>query len=349
MTSPEISVIIPAYNVEKYLRQCLDGVVNQTYENMEIICVNDASTDNTLAILNEYAQKDGRIVVYDKKVNEGVEQARKTALERSSGKYVIMLDSDDWIELNMLEKMQKEAVAQNCDMVCCGYFEEYGGKTTSIETPKFPQNKIERIRLILFGWRVNEETGTRVKEFQPPYIAVWNKLVKREIYEKIIFKYDYAGDSLTNCQTSYYCEKICGVSDNLYHYRIRENSITTGAALNMEKQIRRYREIKGNNNAAILFCQEKLGEDFRALERDFKIKIIEVELMNPNKSVIVQEFEILLNFIRETPKEGIKEAADYIEGRVKLNIEKIRNTQEEYLALGFTDILSRVQKIANGG
>ncbi|MCL1948037.1 MAG: glycosyltransferase, partial [Chitinivibrionia bacterium] len=339
-----ISVILPVYNVEEYLRQCLDSIVNQTYKNIEIICVNDASTDNSLSILNEYAQIDKRIIVIDKKVNEGVEQARKTALEHSKGKYIIMVDSDDWLELNMLEIMYKNAFAQNCDMVSCGYFQEYCGTTKSIKAPNFPQNKIGRIMAICFGELDDIETGTRIKEFKPPYIAVWNKLIKREIYEKVVFsKYGYSGDDFVSCQTSYYSEKICSVSQNLYHYRIRENSITTSLGHGVEKNMRIYNESKSNYAHIIKFCQEKFKEDFRFLEYNFKVKQVGIETINPNKSVVIQEIELLSEFLRESPKEAIKEAQNYIAERVELNLEKIKNTDEEYFSFAFKDILKYMQ------
>ena len=91
---PKISVIIPIYNVEKYLRQCLDSVVNQTIKDIEIICINDGSTDNSQAILNEYAKKDERFVVINQ-VNQGLSVARNNGLNSATGKYVAFIDSDD--------------------------------------------------------------------------------------------------------------------------------------------------------------------------------------------------------------------------------------------------------------
>lgn len=101
----KISVIIPVYNVEKYLRQCLDSVINQTYKNLEIICINDASTDNSLEILKEYAQKDSRIILLDNEVNLHVGISRNRGLEIATGEYIHFLDSDDWMELDAYEKL----------------------------------------------------------------------------------------------------------------------------------------------------------------------------------------------------------------------------------------------------
>ena len=101
----KISVIIPVYNVEKYLRQCLDSVINQTYKNLEIICVNDASTDSSADILEEYVKKDSRIIIVNNDVNSKLGPTRNHGMEYATGEYVHFLDSDDWMELDAYEKL----------------------------------------------------------------------------------------------------------------------------------------------------------------------------------------------------------------------------------------------------
>lgn len=101
----KISVIIPVYNVEKYLRQCMDSVINQTYKNLEIICVNDASTDSSADILEEYASKDGRIIIINNEINSKLGPTRNYGMEYATGEYVHFLDSDDWLELDAYEKL----------------------------------------------------------------------------------------------------------------------------------------------------------------------------------------------------------------------------------------------------
>jgi glycosyltransferase involved in cell wall biosynthesis len=97
-TAPKVSVIIPVYNTEKYLRQCLDSVVNQTLKDIEIICINDGSTDKSLTILRDYASKDNRIVVINN-TNEGAGASRNKGLEISNGTYLVFWDSDDFLSL----------------------------------------------------------------------------------------------------------------------------------------------------------------------------------------------------------------------------------------------------------
>ena len=120
-----ISVLVPAYNVEQYIYQCIDSILGQTYSNLEIIIVNDGSTDKTGNILDVYAKKDDRIKVVHKK-NEGLVMARRDALDLMQGEYVGFVDSDDWIEPNMYEELYEAMVDTDADIVTSGRIvEEY--------------------------------------------------------------------------------------------------------------------------------------------------------------------------------------------------------------------------------
>ncbi|MBQ6615925.1 MAG: glycosyltransferase family 2 protein [Thermoguttaceae bacterium] len=118
---PKITVAIPVYNVEKYLRQCLDSVVNQTLKDLQIICVDDGSTDGSLAIVQEYAERDKRIEVYSKP-NEGLGITRNFVYPLIKGKYTYFMDSDDWLELDGLEHVYQLAEKYNADVVCLNYY-----------------------------------------------------------------------------------------------------------------------------------------------------------------------------------------------------------------------------------
>lgn len=114
---PKVSVIIPIYNTEKYLRKCLDSVCNQTLSDIEIICVNDCSTDNSLEILGEYASKDKRIKLINFEENKGAATARNTAIERAQGEYIGFVDSDDFIDLDFYEKLYNRAKESDVEVV----------------------------------------------------------------------------------------------------------------------------------------------------------------------------------------------------------------------------------------
>ena len=114
--TPKISVIIPVYNVEKYLHQCLDSVINQTLNDIEIICINDGSTDSSLEILKDYKKKDKRIIVIDQK-NAGQSVARNAGLDIAKSNYILFIDSDDWIELDTLKNLYDVMMSENVDIV----------------------------------------------------------------------------------------------------------------------------------------------------------------------------------------------------------------------------------------
>ena len=117
---PKVSVIIPVYNVEKYLVECLNSVTNQTLKDIEIICVNDGSTDNSADILDNYAQKDSRIIVIHKE-NEGVSVARNLGIDKSTGEYLMFVDSDDILTLTACQKAYDTVTKDNSDMLIYGY------------------------------------------------------------------------------------------------------------------------------------------------------------------------------------------------------------------------------------
>ena len=117
--SPELSVIVPVYNCEKYLPACLDSLINQTYNDTEIICVNDGSKDNSLTILKDYENKDKRIKVIDKP-NGGVSSARNTGILASRGNYVTFIDSDDYLDLDLYEKCMQKIKSENADVLAFG-------------------------------------------------------------------------------------------------------------------------------------------------------------------------------------------------------------------------------------
>ena len=133
MNEPLISVIIPVYNVEAYLERCLDSVINNTYKNLEIICVNDGSPDNCQSILEKYALQDSRIKLIIQE-NRGLSAARNTAIDSTSGDYLYFLDSDDWIHRNTFSMLLQAAEKSGADVIVGGFkhvnsFEEFDSST----------------------------------------------------------------------------------------------------------------------------------------------------------------------------------------------------------------------------
>lgn len=211
-TSPKISVIIPVYNSEAYLRQCLDSALNQTLSDIEIICINDASDDGSLEILREYEQKDKKITVIDKKINEGANLARNAGLAIAKGEYIAFLDSDDYLDLNAYETAFKETKEKDLDILSFGWesfpTESNWDKYKSSPSQKYFENDS------VDAWFYCG-TGSNIN--------IWNKLYKRSflIGSGVCFKSDLkcAQDYYFNMRIFPRAQKIEFVPDKIYNYR----------------------------------------------------------------------------------------------------------------------------------
>lgn len=141
--TPKISCIVPVYNVEKYLRRCVDSILNQTFTDFELILVDDGSPDNSPAICYEYAVKDSRIKVIHK-VNGGVSSARNVGLDVAKGEWICFVDSDDLIEADYMQKMYEAAINNNSDFIMCGIHQIAGYETLKNNYKK----KIKKIQFV---------------------------------------------------------------------------------------------------------------------------------------------------------------------------------------------------------
>lgn len=223
MNKPLISISVPVYNAEKYLRQCLDSLVNQTLHNIEIVIVNDGSIDSSEAICREYAEKDSRIVLICKE-NGGSASARLAALQASKGKYFCACDADDWVEPDMYEKLYEKAIVTDADVVMCDYYSEYGNGQSkmSIYGKKIP-SRIEQI--------IDDALNGKFP------CSVWSKLFNREIFEKYHLSWEkginMGEDFLMTLKILKHPVKIEYFAEPLYHYRRMpgENSYTNNVTL----------------------------------------------------------------------------------------------------------------------
>ena len=214
----EISVIVPVYNVENYLKKCLDTIVNQTFKDIEIICVNDGSTDKSRKILEEYKNKDSRVIIVDKQ-NGGLSSARNAGLKVATGKYISFIDSDDWVDLAMLEKLYKNITSLNTDISICAVhlFDEQEQKLNDKE-PYFNLNYFDTS----FDGKVFSYKET--KDFlMDVCVMAWNKLYRKsfldeykaEFPEGLIFE-----DGPFFFSIFFKTQRVSIVRDFLYYYRI---------------------------------------------------------------------------------------------------------------------------------
>ena len=231
MNGPKISIIVPVYNVEKYLSKCINSILSQTYKNIEVICVNDQSPDSSLNILKEY--NDERLIVIDKE-NEGVSAARNDALKVATGEYVLFVDSDDWIESNMCDIMLAKLQEFDADVCMCCYSKEFGthSKVEKIfdgDCVFFGQEFKDKFYRRLFGLRGEE---LKFPETADSIVSVWMQLFKKSLVEGIAFVdlklIGTAEDLMFQIEAYKNCNRLVYVDMPLYHYRKdNEQSITS--------------------------------------------------------------------------------------------------------------------------
>lgn len=220
----KVSIVLPVYNVEKYLTQCLDSIANQTFKDFECICVNDGSTDNSLKILQEYAQKDERFKIITQE-NKGLSGARNTGIKNTNTEYITFIDSDDWILNDYIEKLYTIAITyNNSDIVAAQhkiYFEKENKYETYLNAAKI--NNIKKDNLTL-------STIFKIVDMSR---NVWNKIYKTEFIKKInlcFFENVYSGEDYAfNILSFIYAKNFIFIDDFLYVYRKRDESLTANS------------------------------------------------------------------------------------------------------------------------
>ncbi len=233
---PNVSVIVPVYNVEKYLKKCIESIISQSLKDIEIILVNDGSTDNSLKICQQFSKMDNRIRLINK-ANTGVSDTRNTGIEEATGEYIMFVDSDDWLEKQACEIAYKEAKKEDADSVIFCYYRESSKGNTSKDI--FGKEKIifdkedvyNKILIPTLGL-----TGDRLKKPQrlDTLVPIYAKIYKTKIIKEKKIKYMSLDKIPSECllfNFDYYLQstRVVYINNYLYHYR-RNNfsSITKG-------------------------------------------------------------------------------------------------------------------------
>ena len=220
----KVSIIVPVYNVELYLKHCLDSLVNQTLKDIEIICVNDGSTDNSLSILEEYAQKYSVIKVIDKE-NGGISSARNIAISQAKGEYLGFVDSDDWVDLDYFEKLYNTAKKYNSDIACAGYKRQRPNRAKIVD-------------------KLNEEIFTNDINIKlklaniPAHNYVWNKIYKTSVWQEKNFAFETGRnheDMIISLKLLNEFESFVSVPNTYYNYRFTNTSIVTQRSVQLTK------------------------------------------------------------------------------------------------------------------
>ena len=204
-TTPQISVIVPVYKAEAYLHRCVDSILAQTFQDFEVLLVDDGSPDRSGEICDEYARKDRRVRVFHKE-NGGGSSARQCGLDNAQGEYTIHADPDDWVEPDMLEELYRKAKEEDADMVICDFYEERKNKTVYIR--QRPSS-------------LDHET-VLCELFQQLHGSCWNKLVRRACYKESEVRFpeelSYCEDLFVNTCLLSEDIKIAYLNKAFYHY-----------------------------------------------------------------------------------------------------------------------------------
>lgn len=304
----KVSVVVAVYNSERYLRECLNSIVNQTYKNLEIICVNDGSTDSSLQILDEYASSDDRFRIFSK-ANEGLggAAARNMGLENATGRYVVVLDSDDFFELDMLELAVEKAEKTGADIVLWGGFEydsrdDFDRVVPSIlNSSVIPDKEVFSYKDIPGGI------------YQLSQGMAWNKLFRKAFLDihKIRFqKIKYTDDAYFTFANMVLTERIAVINKPLCHYRVNSGTNQTGGLANYpDSAYLPYFKLKDsliewgvyetvkrsfvNCTAAFLrYCYDMIGtiEGFRFLHDAYKQSVFkQLDILRQDKEFFYDE------------------------------------------------------------
>ena len=216
LEQPKVSIIVPVYNVEKFLDRCLNSLINQTLKEIEIICINDGSVDNSLQILEKFAKQDDRITILNQK-NSGQSTARNRGIDKASGIYLGFVDSDDWVDLNYFEKLYTSAEKYNCDMAVSGIIRLH--KWNKKFHLKFEEEKVA------------DNTDEKFEICDVPELSyVWNKIYKRESFMSKNLRFEegiFFEDVIMTPKILYSLGKLVTVPDTYYYYWRNPNSTVT--------------------------------------------------------------------------------------------------------------------------
>lgn len=270
MVVPKVSVIIPVYNCEKYISECLESVLNQTYTNIEILIVNDGSTDRSEEIVNKYKEKDNRIVYYSQE-NSGPSEARNKGILNSTGEYLVFIDSDDTVNKYYIEFLIKKMISTGSDLVCCGYkdISEYG--VLDYTDFDFDNN----VSVHAFMDMVCRGTGG----------VLWSKMYKKEIIinhslrmDKNIFMCE---DLIFVLQYVSHCTLFSAIKEYSYNYnRLNQSSISSNISIDyIQNYINVFKKMEIIFNSVYL-NEHKINEIITKKIQGVVVKLVEQQSTN---------------------------------------------------------------------
>lgn len=321
-----VSVIVPIYKVEKYLRSCVDSILQQTFSDIEIILVDDGSPDGCGAICEEYAQKDKRVRVIHKE-NGGLSDARNAGLDVCRGDYIVFVDSDDCIHPQMIEKLYQYCEKYEADLAICEFQEFQEGTQPD---RKILRDEIPDVKII-----EKTEIMTQLKSRNLITVVAWNKLYKAPLFTSLRYKKGYLHeDEFLIHQILQKCNRIVYTNERLYYYLRREGSITGRISMKyIQDELKAYQErveflernsyteMKIETQKQILhkiiyywpyMCNSDEGRElYEKLKRIFEKYFSDADVKKALTSTQVREYEIFQKnekkYFRNIRKNEIKE------------------------------------------
>lgn len=213
-----VSIIIPIYNAEDNISKCIESILNQTYSNIEVLCINDGSKDNSKEILEEYQKKDKRIIIINKN-NSGVSDTRNLGIDKAKGDYIMFIDADDYIEKNYIKEMINVANKYECDHVISGY--------TEVNNNQKKEKTIYRDKEETFDITYPKEFNNALKTFE--FNPCWKQLVSRKLLLKNKIKFNkeikYGEDMLFSLECYVKSKRTMYLKNFGYYYTINETSV----------------------------------------------------------------------------------------------------------------------------
>ncbi len=330
-----VSIIVPVYNVEKYLEKCLESIINQTLKNLEIICVNDGSTDNSLQILEDYAKKDQRIKIINKK-NRGSGAAKNTGMKNASGEYIGFVDSDDWVDLAMFEKLYDRAKSQKSDMVMCPiYIYDNVNQGSEYDLSYFNLDCFNEDFDDAFDYTKTKEFFFKIS------VTPTNKIYRTKFLHDICAKFPEGlifEDNPFFYKTFLNARNVSLIRDFLYFYRVnRSNSV-------MSKADKKYFDVvKIQNISRTIFLSDpkfnefkvdllnyQIGSIFNRYEQvseDYKKEFFEL-IKTDFHNIKLENYEFeQLNQARKNKYQNVINSSSYREFEL---LEKIKSLESTY-------------------
>lgn len=310
---PKISIIVPIFNVEKYLSRCLDSLLNQTFKDIEIILVNDGSTDSSLSICKKYAEEDNRIHIINKE-NGGVSSARNEGIRISSGDYIGFVDPDDWIEIDMYEVLYNRIMYDRSDIAICNYKMVYPQKNESVVYNDFNDQIIEKKditnRLIanLVG---PENLNSKSKAFMG---SVWRLLIKKSIIKNGNIQFPIGiplmEDTIFTLTTIVNSTKVSVIKGSYYNYIVNLSSAATSYRNdldNIQKSVHRIIEDALFRSGDLESLKNRLNYRYF----NDSINLIRNEIKKDNNIYLVSKIRNIRNICCDSRLQYIIEGLDY--------------------------------------